>query len=122
MTEIPFLVESLKMFDENETTEAPKAIKGVDKETVHRICSGQVKLKDHSLVLLSPAEQKIFVFLLGFCSVAVGEFLLKIKLKILLRKTRSLNLKIDRVALPGLTLLIMTNKGLFMVYWVLQIS
>ena len=28
--------------DDNETTEVPKAIKGVDKETVHRICSGQV--------------------------------------------------------------------------------
>jgi len=28
--------------DPNETKEAPRAIKGVDKETVHRICSGQV--------------------------------------------------------------------------------
>ena len=33
---------AIMAIDDNETTEAPKAIKGVDKETVHRICSGQV--------------------------------------------------------------------------------
>jgi hypothetical protein len=55
--------------DPNETKEAPRAIKGVDKETVHRICSGQVSPfhKHFNIALFFSLFSFIFLKFMIFC-------------------------------------------------------